>query len=193
MDINWSNWKKNNYYTLEKRNFLIEIYKKFFKFHKINTKKMNIIEMGAGHGIMTLIFINLFNKILAVDPEENLIKLLNKKIIDDNLSSKINTQIIGCEKFTNKKKFDMVIFTYSFMWIEDKQKCLLNISKVIKKNGYLLVIEAAKFTMFLEKKFIKQRNLMNNTMETLIRSRKFVLIHFTLLYKGVFVYLLQKI
>ena len=149
--------------------------------------------MGAGHGRMTLVFTNFFKKILAIDPEESLINLLNKKIKEDNLSSKINTQIIGCENFTNKNKFDMVIFTYSFMWIKDKQKCLLNTSKLIKKNGYLLVIESAKFTQFLEKKFTKQRNLMNNTMETLIRSRKFNLKHFISLHKGAFVYLLQKI
>ena len=39
MDINWSNWKKNNYLDLEKSEFLIDTYKNFFKFHKINTKK----------------------------------------------------------------------------------------------------------------------------------------------------------
>jgi len=122
-----------------------------------------------------------------------LINLLNKKIKEDNLSSKINTQIIGCENFTNKNKFDMIIFTYSFMWIKDKQKSLLNISKVIKKNGYLLVIEPAKFTFLLKKEWVDQRNLMNNTMETLIRSRKFNVKHFTSLHKGAFVYLLQKI
>jgi len=62
MDTNWSNWKKNNYFDLEKTESLIDTYKKFFKFHKINTKKMNIIEMGAGHGRMTLVFINFFKK-----------------------------------------------------------------------------------------------------------------------------------
>ena len=193
MDINWSNWKKNNYFDDENRDFFIDTYKNFFKFHKINTKKMNIIEMGAGHGRMTIIFTNLFKKILAIDPEESLINLLNKKIKEDNLSSKINTQIYGCENFYSKNKFDMIIFTYSFMWIKDKQKCLLNTSKLIKKNGYLLVIEPAKFTWFLKNEWTNQRNLMNNTMETLIRSRKFNLKHFTSLHKGAFVYLLQKI
>lgn len=192
MDINWSEWHKTNYFDNDTNDFFIDIYKKFFKFHKINTKKMNIIEMGAGHGRMTMIFTYLFKKIHAIDPEKNLIDLFNIKIKEDNLSSKITTEIAGCENFISKTNYDMIIFTYSFMWIKDKQKCLLNLSKLIKKNGYLLVIEPYKFTS-QDKEFAKQQNLMNDTMKTLIRSHKFHLKHFTTLHKGAFIYLLQKI
>lgn len=50
------------------------------------------------------------------------------------------------------------------MWINNKQKCLLNITKLLKDNGYILLMEPSRFVNNLDNKFIKQKELMIETL-----------------------------
>ena len=84
-----------------------------------------------------------------------------------------------------------IIYSFSFMWIDNKQECLLNVTKYLKNKGYILILEPMKF-LFLEKKFQNQKNKMISTLETLVKSKKLTLIHFGFLHKGVFFYLLKN-
>ena len=192
-DINWSEWSRIKYYNDDEIMNIKKRYERLFKHYKINTKKMTLLEIGCGHGVRTLVYEKLFKKILAIDPEKKLINIFNKKIEEEKLDKKIQTKISNCENFVSKKKFDMAICSYSFMWVTDKQKCLLNINNSLKKNGYLLVLEPAKFMNFLKKEWKNREVLMIDTLQTLIRSRKFKLLHFMNLYKGNFTYLLKKV
>ena len=195
----WKNWGKVPYYNLESLIKISNIYKKLFKLYNINTLKMEVLEMGCGHGRFTLILNKMFKKIIAVDPEKILINMLNNKINEmkinnkNNKNEKIITINSDCSNLKFNKKFDMVIFSYSFMWINNKKKCLLNVNKLIKKNGYLLIIEPIKFMNILDKKFIKPRKLMIDTIKITIKSNKYDLIHFCNLQKSNIIYLLKKI
>ena len=186
---NWTTaWEDMNYLDDEKLKLFQTLYTDLFELYKIKHKKMNVLEVGCGHGIRTLIFIDLVKHITAIDPEKKLIDLLNKKIED----KKVETFVSNCEDFRSDKKFDLVIFSYSFFAIKHKQKCLLNVTKMLKHNGYILVLDPLKFVMIMDKRCKNPKNNMIETMETLVRSNRLKLIHFRTA-PGAMIYLLKKI
>ena len=189
---NWKNWGNRKYMNSKLIENQVNLYKLLFSLYNIDSENMSLLEIGAGHGDYTLVFEKLFNKIIAIDPEKTLIDKFNNKIKKLNLTSKIETHVCGCEDFFTSETFDFIVFTYSFMWINNKQKCLLNITKLLKDNGYILLMEPSRFVNNLDTKFIKQKELMIETLETFFSSKKLKLIHF-LTNKGTNISLFQKI
>ena len=195
INLNWKNWGNRNYMNNTLIKNQVNIYKSLFLLYNIKSTNMSLLEIGAGHGDYTLVFEKLFNKITAIDPEKILIEKFNKKIKNLNLTSKIETHVYGCEDFVlldKLKTFDFIVFSYSFMWINNKQKCLLDITKLLNNNCYILLMEPSKFVNNLDPKFIKQKELMIETLETFFNSKKLKLRHF-LTNKGTNIYLFQKI
>lgn len=190
--INWKNWGNRKYMNSALIENQVNLYKSLFILYNIKSTNMSLLEIGAGHGDYTLVFEKLFEKITAIDPEKLLIDKFNNKIKNLNLKSKIETHVCSCEDFNTSETFDFIVFTYSFMWINNKQKCLLNITKLLKDNGYILLMEPSRFVNNLDKKFIKQKKLMIETLETFFSSKKLRLIHF-FTNKGTNIYLFQKI
>ena len=153
------------------------MYNSLFTLYDIETKKMTLLDIGSGHGNHTLIFEKLFKKIYAIDPEEHLIETFNKKIKELNLEKKIKTEISDCENFESKKKFDMITFYSSFLFFSNKKKCLDKSINLLKKNGYILLVEPRKFTI-LNKNFSEKKDLMIETLNTFFTNKKIKLIHF---------------
>lgn len=188
---NWKSWGNRNYMNSTLIVNQVNLYNSLFSLYNIKSENMSLLEIGAGHGDYTLVFEKLFNKITAIDPEKTLIDKFNKKINNLNLTSKIQTHVCSCEDFNTSETFDFIVFSYSFMWINNKQKCLLNITKLLD-NGYILLMEPSRFVNNLDTKFIKQKELMIETLETFFSSKKLKLIHF-LTNKGTNIYLFKKI
>lgn len=161
---------------------------------------MSLLEIGCGHGRYTLIFKDMFKKVLAIDPEKELIDIFDKKINKEGLFNKIKTKNANGETFTNNMKFDMIIFSYSFLWVKNKKKCLLNINNLLKSNGYLLVLEPIrlmvinkKLKLSVQNKFISNSNrLTTDSMKNLMKSKNLELLQCGLLYERNFFYFLKK-
>jgi len=70
MSDRWIDYDKIHYYLNEKdiKN-IKEKYKELFSIFNINYKENNILEVGCGHGIMSLIFIEIFKSMLCIDKE----------------------------------------------------------------------------------------------------------------------------
>ena len=189
---NWKSWGNRKYMNSTLIENQVNLYKLLFSLYNIDSANMSLLEIGAGHGDYTLLFEKLFNKITAIDPEKTLIDKFNNKIKKLNLTSKIQTHVCSCEDFNTSETFDFIVFSYSFMWINKKQKCLLDITKLLNNNCYILLMEPSRFVNNLDPKFIKQKELMIETLETFFNSKKLKLRHF-LTNKGTNIYLFQKI
>ena len=189
---NWKNWGNRNYMSSVLIENQVILYNSLFSLYNIKSENMSLLEIGAGHGDYTLVFEKLFNKIIAIDPEKTLIDKFNNKIKKLNLTSKIQIHVCSCEGFKTSETFDFIVFSYSFMWINKKQTCLLDITKLLKDNCYILLMEPSRFVNNLDPKFIKQKELMIETLETFFNSKKLKLRHF-LTNKGTNIYLFQKI
>ena len=179
-NIDWSNWKRHGYLTEKHSNIIKKEYEELFNFYDIETEKMSLLEIGSGHGRLTLIYEKLFKKILAIDSEKSLIDLFNKKIKKEKLK-KIKTKTVKFEKFKSKKKFDLIIFSQSFLWMDNKEECLSKVKDLLKSdlksNGYLLVVEPYFMGKF-HKKFKLNHKRMIDSLNTLMASKHFELIHF---------------
>ena len=69
----------------------------------------------------------------------------------------------------------------------------MNTTKLLTKNGYILLIEPSlRYEYSLDKKFTKQTELMNDTLQTFFNSKKLNLVHF-LTHSCSNIYLFQKI
>lgn len=175
MDNNWKTWKKIEYFNENALNLQLNKLNSLFNLHKVNSKNYSVLEIGSGHGRYTIIFQKLFKKVLALDPESELIDLLNDKILEYGIDN-ISTVVSKFEDFNTKSKFDMILFTQSLLWMPDKQKAILKCDKLLKKNGYLVIIEPIGFLNSLDKN--RLNNLMIQSLNTIICSKKFTLLHF---------------
>lgn len=192
MDNNWKTWKKIEYFNEKAFNLQLNKLNSLFNLHKVNSKNYSVLEIGSGHGRYTIIFQKLFKKVLALDPESELIDLLNDKILEYEIDN-ISTVVSKFEDFNTKSKFDMILFAQSLLWMPDKQKAILKCDKLLKKNGYLVIIEPIGILNILDKN--KTNNLMIQSLNTIICSKKFTLVHFFtfgLRFNDQIIYLLKK-
>lgn len=122
-------------------NFLLT--KKIIKQFK---KKKIALELGAGTGKFTKILkkLNYFNKIIAIEPSKKMmeqgINFLGKK--------NITWKNIKVEKIKMKSNsVDLICAASSFHWFNNK-KCLVKLSKILKRNCYFIIIYNSRKTSF---------------------------------------------
>lgn len=191
MSDRWIDYDKIHYYLNEKDiEDIKEKYKKLFSIFNINYKENNILEVGCGHGIMSLIFIGIFKSMLCIDKEKHLIDTFNEKIKEDNILN-IETKKVCCSKFKNDNKFNIIIFTFSFVWMDNKKKCLNNILKYLNKDGYLLIIEPFSYLNELNNDN-KDKDKMMESINILLKNKKIKLLYLCEIDRGIN-YLFKKI
>lgn len=111
-------------------NFLLENQKK-------TKKKINFLEIGSGQGFLLNAALKTKWKIKGVDYQSDPIKKLNKKIlpffIEQDPSKFINNSI------KNKNRFDIIVIQNVLEHVINPEKLISNLSKLLCKNGHLLV------------------------------------------------------
>lgn len=191
MKNRWKDFEKiHDYFDSNKNNYITNKYKCLFDLFDINYKNNVLLEVGCGHGIISLIFNNLFEKMICIDKDKKLINFFNKKIFDDKIKN-IITQNISCSKFKSNQKFNIIIFSFSFVWIKNKKKSLYNIINYLENNGYLLVIEPFEYLNNLSNDNI-DKNKMIESINVLFYNKKIKLIYLCEIDRGIN-YLFRKI
>ncbi|MFA6397598.1 MAG: class I SAM-dependent methyltransferase [Candidatus Paceibacterota bacterium] len=108
-------------------------------FKKIDLKNKRVLEIGCGDGFRTKqISKNKGVKIIAIDPDKKNILSARK-----NFSSKnIKYIILNAENLAFKlKSFDVVIFTLSLHHMKSPKKALIEVNRVLKEGGNIVIIE----------------------------------------------------
>ena len=78
--MDWSNYLERKYYDKSELKEFISVYEYFFWTQKIkNFRNFNVLEIGSGHGINTLLYSYLFKNILATEPNDKLYEKLEEK------------------------------------------------------------------------------------------------------------------
>lgn len=184
MKNRWKDFDKiHNYFDNDKNYIISKKYKCLFDLFNINYKENTLLEVGCGHGILSLIFRNFFTKMVCIDKDKKLIDSFNKKIYDDKIKN-IITQNISCSKFQSDKKFNIIIFSFSFVWIKNKKKSLNNIINYLENDGYLLVIEPFEYLNDLSKNNI-DKNKMIESINVLFYNKKIKLIYLCEIDRGI--------
>ena len=146
---------------------------------------MKCLEIGAGHGIYTIILSSLFKHITATEPNGVLYNHLTQLQLPN-----VEPINMGAEKI-KLGDIDIIICMNVFFLLEDKKKILTNFKKILKPNGYLLIMEPIKFIKF-DTKFQKNNYKMMETVDTIYKSKDFNIIYNGIVLPNLMCYLLQK-
>jgi len=122
-----------------------------------NVKGKKIIEVGSGAGQNSIIFAQRGAVATAIDFSEKQInygRLLAKKHkVDVNF---IVGDLNNLEKYFEKNKFDIAFSTYTFQYIENLDKLLHAVNRILKKNG--LFVFSLDHPMFTSGSWLKVKN-----------------------------------
>ena len=134
----WDAWVHRPYYDSNQLARRVDWFRVLFAKSHIRTARKSAIEIGAGHGRATHIFVALFAKVIATEPNQILYGQL-QGLEQVYGADRLQTHRVKCEDLRDMKTKFMV-FSYSFAFV-DKVKCLDIIDDVLQTNGHLLVLD----------------------------------------------------
>ena len=102
-----------------------------------------ILEIGSGYGRLTPSYINKAKKIILSDPSKTLLQISKDNFKKFKVKC-INSEINNLHKNIKKQKIDLIIFIRVMHHIKNIDNTFININKLLKKNGYLLLEFANK-------------------------------------------------
>lgn len=178
--------------------FMVPLERKKFKTIRINLLSKasgKVLEIGSGTGINFPIYRSV-ESVTAIEPNPHMIKRsLAKKAM-----SKIPIEIvnIGAEQLPfDNDSFDTVVATLVFCTIPDVEKALLEMKRVCKPEGKILLFEHVKLdNRFLAKlqdwltpfwKKICDGCCLNRETTYLLKKNGYQMIHMEKFYRGLFI------
>lgn len=133
------------------RKVLSNIFQELYK--KDADKEIKILDIATGPGIVPSIIseidaISKINKIIAIDFSKSMIEQAGKELsglIADNKCQLKVCDIEGDFKTVhseiNKDNFDVIILSFVFSWLSDRERVLQNIEKLMSENGNIIILE----------------------------------------------------
>jgi len=103
-------------------------------------KTSNIIEYGAGDGVVTKQVLKSIKKpckVFAFEPNENFYSELRS--IDDKRLFVINDVAQNTHKYMNGTKADLVLASMPFSWIKNKSTLIKNMHDRLEKDGKFII------------------------------------------------------
>ncbi len=178
MTDKWNEYENREYLSEKLLKYKISYFTNLFNKFGYDINK-TVIEIGAGHGISSEIFASIFKNYIATEPN----KLLFDKLLELK-NNKYNHMIVKKTNLENMimkddKKINMIIFAYSFQFIE-YSICIAKINEFVCKNGFILIL--LPFKPFKFEDFDKNKNWrkqINNTIKLIINDDNFELLYLT--------------
>lgn len=133
------------------RKVLSTIFQELYK--KRADKEIKILDIATGPGIVPSIISEIdaiakINKIIAIDFSKSMIEQARKEL--SNLIANNNCQLKVCDieasfetvrSEINEDDFDVIIFSFVFAWLSDRERALQNVDKLMKKSGNIIILE----------------------------------------------------
>jgi len=133
--------KENIYNQIDwwnRRNALLDQLPVKFKYFlsKIDdTKNLNVLDIGCGGGLLAEEFAKKGANVAGIDSSESSIKIAQEHAHKNDLDIKY---LVGStEQLPINDKFDVVVCADVFEHVEELEKCISEISRVLKPNGLL--------------------------------------------------------
>lgn len=171
MNIEWKEFSKNPQFIMDLFNSISDNYDKLndimsFGLHKkikkdvikqtnnlftISKSPLTFLDLCCGTGDLSGILKDTFpqSKVIGVDFSKNMLEIAQKKHPDIELIEADCTQL----PFENQS-FDLCIISFGLRNIEDMEKALSEIYRILKKDGYFINLDLGKpnkfFNFFLK-------------------------------------------
>ncbi len=154
-------------------NFTYETTLKVFNKHIKSSD--TVLDVGCGIGVISLYYGNKCKSVHGIDISDKAITFANESAKKLKLNQKIKFEVVD---FPNKylaKKFDKVIFSETLEHIENEDLALQSISKMLNKNGNLVVtvpsVNSFIYRIGLAKKFDKEVGHLRRYTVDFLKSR----------------------
>jgi len=142
----WEKKYKKKIYTSTSRHFLsrhiyiIETVK-----NSINFKNLKIADLGCGDGGLINLLSKLYNQknIYGFEASKQNVQR-NRKKFKSNTIRFVNSSIENIDEKKFKNYFDVVFLTWTLSATSEPIKTLEKVSKIIKKNGYVVIAESSR-------------------------------------------------
>jgi len=131
-----SYWESREY---EHKSEVMALSSLLSKIPKLNS----IIEIGAGYGRLTSVYLYRGEKIILSDPSSKLLNLAKKNIKNKKVTF-IQLKLENLSRKIKNKSADLVILIRVLHHLEDLDKALAVIKKITKKNSYFILEFANK-------------------------------------------------
>ncbi len=102
-----------------------------------NIKKLNILDLGCGGGLVAEPLARLGGNVTGIDFVENNIKVAKLHALQNNL--KIKYLRADLKNFSNKKKYDLIIMFEILEHLDNWDQILRKIKKLLNKNGIIVL------------------------------------------------------
>jgi len=183
MKINYFKTKMMLKDMIQNKNFLQRENSYFFDFKRgedifkvlpdeFSLHNKRLLDIGAGIGTLSIVSAKMGAKTDAIESNENIIPLI-KSLAEEN-GLKVNVITEDFLKFRPKKKYDFLICNDVLEHIEDKEKFVRKMSRILKKDGYSLVKIPNKYSLIenlMDSHFNLPLPIFSSTLTRLIVSR----------------------
>lgn len=110
-----------------------------------NTKTLNCLDFGCSVGIITQFFGLHFKKVIGIDVDNLAVEKAKKNNTDKNVSFTVSKE----NKIPFKdNSFDVVVFNQIYEHVENPEKIMIEIRRVLKKRGICFFGARNKFAIF---------------------------------------------
>ena len=100
-----------------------------------NTEGKDILDIGCGSGELSSILAKTANSVLGIDISQKMLNTAREK----NISNNIRYQELSMENIGSlSEKFDIAVSSLAFHYVENFEKLILDISKLLRKRGSLI-------------------------------------------------------
>lgn len=102
-------------------------------------KGLNVLDFGCGTGLLTEKIASLASAVLAVDPSEKMIEVLNQKQIKNvtTLHSEISEEAIKRHALLHDD-FDLIVASSVCAFLPDFDKTLIDLKSLLKQGGIFI-------------------------------------------------------
>lgn len=132
-----------------------EVLKDIFKEldNKLADKKIKILDIATGPGIVPSIISEIYaiakiNKIIAIDFSKSMIEQAGKELSELIADNKCQLKVCDIEgdfktvrSEIDEDNFDVIILSFVFSWLSDRERVLQNIEKLMSENGNIIILE----------------------------------------------------
>jgi len=128
----------DNWYETKLGKFVDKIETKC-AFDMLELKKgMNVLDIGCGTGNYSIKLANMGLIVTGIDISNKMLEVAREKTVKRNLNINYQNMDIYDLKFENDK-FDFVFTMAAFEFIDNPEKAINEMFRVLKKDGYLLI------------------------------------------------------
>jgi ubiquinone/menaquinone biosynthesis C-methylase UbiE len=102
--------------------------------------KNNVLEIGCGKGeLLKELGVKYNLKLYGIDNSDSIIEFAKDNLRSNLIEAKLVNMDILNNKFESKF-FDCIVCHYIFLWINDLDKALIEINRILKPNGSFLIL-----------------------------------------------------